>query len=170
MSSEKTNKNGDHNGDQELQDVLVQTEHSVIIDSQSIDYTVTTGTIVLKEEAVEDDEAKKEKAKAAIFFVAYTKNDVEDISKRPLTFSFNGGPGSSSVWLHLGLLGPRRVLSDEDGNPPPPPYKLIDNEYSLLDETDLVFIDPVSTGFSRAVPGEKPTPHPHGFSRSGCHP
>jgi carboxypeptidase C (cathepsin A) len=77
--------------------------------------------------------------------------------KRPLTFSFNGGPGSSSVWLHLGVLGPRRVaMGDEDGRLGPPPYQLVDNEHSLLDKTDLVFIDPVSTGFSRAVPGEKP--------------
>ena len=73
----------------------------------------------------------------------------------PLTFSFNGGPGSSSVWLHLGLLGPKRVKVDEQGNPYPPPYKLVENEYTLLDKTDLVFIDPVSTGYSRAVPGEK---------------
>src|SRR5689334_17901401 len=76
---------------------------------------------------------------------------VEDSAKRPVTFSFNGGPGSSSVWMHMGLLGPRRVVLEEDGSPLPPPYKTVDNEYSLLDETDLVFIDPVSTGFSRAV-------------------
>ena len=68
-----------------------------------------------------------------------------------MTFSFNGGPGSASVWMHLGLLGPRRVLLKEDGSSLPPPYKLVDNEFSLLDETDLVFIDPVSTGYSRAV-------------------
>ena len=78
-------------------------------------------------------------------------NGVGDLARRPITFSFNGGPGSSSVWLHLGLLGPRRVLLEEDGSPLPPPYQTVDNEYSLLDETDLVFIDPVSTGFSRAV-------------------
>ena len=72
-----------------------------------------------------------------------------DIARRPLTFAFNGGPGSSSVWLHMGTFGPKRVLMDEQGNALPPPYKLVDNEYSLLDATDLVFIDPVSTGYSR---------------------
>ena len=96
--------------------------------------------------------------------MAYTRDDIEEQHKRPLTFSFNGGPGSSSVWLHLGLLGPRRVLLDDEGFAYPPPYKLVDNALSLLDLTDLVFIDPVSTGFSRAVPGEKPKQF-HGFKK-----
>src|SRR5229473_2853588 len=96
------------------------------------------------------------KAKASIFYVAYTKDDVGDASQRPITFSFNGGPGSASVWLHLGLLGPRRVQMGDAGALRPPPYKLVDNDASLLDVTDLVFIDPVSTGYSRAVPGEPP--------------
>ena len=73
-----------------------------------------------------------------------------------MTFSFNGGPGSSSVWLHLGVLGPRRVVLQEDGNLPKPPFQLADNEYSLLDDTDLVFIDPTNTGYSRPVEGVKP--------------
>ncbi|HET9868229.1 MAG TPA: hypothetical protein VFQ06_13105, partial [Nitrospira sp.] len=78
------------------------------------------------------------------------------MAKRPLTFSFNGGPGSSSVWLHLGVLGPRRVVLTDEGELPAPPFKLMNNQYSLLDETDLVFIDPVSTGYSRAADGQKP--------------
>lgn len=165
MAESEKNKNGGNQNHEstEPEDVLVQTEHSVVIDDQTIDYTVTAGTFVLKEEPVKDEKAKKEKAKAVIFFIAYTKNDVENNSKRPLTFSFNGGPGSSSVWLHLGVLGPKRVHMD-DLNPSPPPYELVDNDYSLLDETDLVFIDPVSTGFSRAVPGEKPKEF-HGFKK-----
>jgi carboxypeptidase C (cathepsin A) len=134
---------------------IVRTQHTAVINGQELAYTVTTGTIILKEEEEEDGKSAGEKAKAAVFFVAYTKNDVEDKTSRPLTFSFNGGPGSSSVWLHLGLLGPRRVLLDKEGQALPPPYRLVNNEYSLLDETDLVFIDPVSTGYSRAVPGEK---------------
>lgn len=131
------------------------TRHSLTLNGQVIAYTATTGTLILKEEQEKEDKAEGEKAKATIFFVAYTKDDA-DPSTRPVTFAFNGGPGSSSVWLHLGLLGPKRVLAQEDGSAPPPPYRLIDNDYSLLDQTDLVFIDPVSTGFSRAVPGEKP--------------
>lgn len=140
-------------------DNLVETQHSIVINGQEIRYSVTTGTIVLKEEQEKTGEkageSEGEKAKAAIFFTAYTREDVEDKSKRPITFSFNGGPGSASVWLHLGVLGPRRVLMDEIGNPLPPPYRLVDNDFSLLDVTDLVFIDPVSTGYSRAVVGEK---------------
>jgi carboxypeptidase C (cathepsin A) len=138
------------------EDKAVETRHKVMINGREIDYTVTTGTMILKEEEEDDGKSTGEQPKAAVFYVAYTKNDVDDVTKRSITFSFNGGPGSSSVWLHLGLLGPRRVLLDEDGNAPLPPFQLVDNEYSLLDETDLVFIDPVSTGYSRAVPGEKP--------------
>jgi len=150
------------------QDNLVTTHHTVTIDGQTIAYTVTTGAIVLKEEAEkkgEDEGASDgEKPKASIFFVAYTKDDVEDPASRPLTFSFNGGPGSSSVWLHMGVLGPRRVLLDDDGFALKPPYRLVDNEASLLDVTDLVFIDPVSTGYSRPAPGEKAKDF-HGFTK-----
>ena len=91
-----------------------------------------------------------------MFYVAYTKDDVTDLAKRPVTFTFNGGPGAASIWLHLGAFGPRRVQMGDAGALTGPPYKLVDNEYSLLDITDLVFIDPVSTGYSRAVPGEAP--------------
>jgi len=118
----------------------------VCIAGEEINYTATAGTLLLKT----DDE----KPKASIFYVAYMRDGVEDVAHRPLTFAFNGGPGSSSVWLHLGLLGPQRVLMDEEGGPLPPPFQLVNNEYSLLDITDLVFIDPVSTGYSRPVPGE----------------
>ena len=139
-------------------DKLTTTRHSASIGGKEVSYTVTTGTIVLKEEATQKGEnegvSEGEKAKAEVFFIAYTKDEVEDLRERPVTFSFNGGPGSSSVWLHLGLLGPRRV-DMRDTELTPPPYGLTDNEFSLLDETDLVFIDPVGTGYSRAVTGEK---------------
>lgn len=125
----------------------VETQHSVRIGGQEVRYTATAGTMLLKEE--------DGKAKASVFYIAYAKDGVTDPSHRPLTFSFNGGPGSSSVWLHLGVLGPKRVLMDDEGRALPPPYKLVENEYSLLDVTDLVFIDPVTTGYSRAVPGEQ---------------
>lgn len=138
-------------------DRLVETQHTVTIGGREIAYTVTTGTLVLKEESEKKDAGESEghKPRAEVFFVAYTKRDAGDVAKRPITFSFNGGPGSSSVWLHLGVLGPKRVWMDDVGNLPQPPYRLTDNEHSLLDETDLVFIDPVTTGYSRALVGEK---------------
>jgi carboxypeptidase C (cathepsin A) len=148
-----------------LKDNLVVTQHQVRIGGKEIKYTVTAGTMVLKEETPDrEKEAEGEKPRAQVFFVAYTKDGngskshrkTPALQKRPLTFSFNGGPGSSSVWLHLGVLGPRRVVLTDEGELPPPPFRLTDNQYSLLDETDLVFIDPVSTGYSRAVEGQKP--------------
>jgi carboxypeptidase C (cathepsin A) len=147
------------------EDRVVVTKHSVVIDDVTIPYSVMTGTLVLREEVeVKEGSGEEARPKASIFFVAYTRDEPEDLASRPLTFAFNGGPGSSSVWLHLGLLGPRRVWMDEEGNAPPPPYRLVDNEYSVLDVTDLVFIDPVSTGYSRAVPGEEPRQF-HGFKK-----
>jgi carboxypeptidase C (cathepsin A) len=89
-----------------------------------------------------------------MFFMAYTLDGVSDTGRRPLMFSFNGGPGSASVWLHLGALGPRRVVMQPDGQMPAPPFHLVDNEYTWLDQTDLVFIDPVGTGYSRATKPE----------------
>jgi carboxypeptidase C (cathepsin A) len=139
------------------QDNLVVTHHKVRIAGKDIKYTVTTGTMVLREETADrEKESEGAKPRAQVFFIAYTRDSSGSRSKRPLTFSFNGGPGSSSVWLHLGVLGPRRVVMTDDGELPPPPFRLTDNAYSLLDETDLVFIDPVSTGYSRPVDGEKP--------------
>lgn len=90
-----------------------------------------------------------------IFYVAYTKNDAGNPADRPITFAFNGGPGSSSVWLHMGALGPKRVDMGEEGFKPDPPYDLIDNPYCWLPFTDLVFIDPVTTGYSRPAEGER---------------
>ncbi|MDP1835004.1 MAG: hypothetical protein Q8K75_03650 [Chlamydiales bacterium] len=131
-----------------FKDNLITTQSSVNIGGRPVDYTATTGTIALK-----DDQGKP---KANLFFVAYTKDGVDDLSKRPVTFVTNGGPGSSAVWLHLGVFGPRRVQFDEKEGLDAPPYDLIPNEFSLLGVTDLVFIDPVSTGYSRAAPGEDP--------------
>ncbi|MBM3153043.1 MAG: peptidase S10, partial [Chloroflexi bacterium] len=149
----------------EVKDNLVVTQHAITIGGKEIKYTVTAGTMVMKEETGDrEKESEGEKARAQIFFVAYTKDDAPDKSKRPLTFSFNGGPGSSSVWLHLGLLGPRRVVMTFEGDMPRPPFQLTDNEYSLLDSADLVFIDPVSTGYSRLVEGEKARQW-HGFKK-----
>jgi carboxypeptidase C (cathepsin A) len=132
------------------EEVLSTTEHTAEIGGVEVRYRATAGNLLLKEE--------DGTPKASVFFVAYERlgegGAEESPGERPVTFAFNGGPGSSSVWLHLGLLGPRRVDMGAEGWPPPPPYRLVDNPYSLLDLTDLVFIDPVTTGFSRAVPGE----------------
>ena len=149
----------------EPKDNLIESRHSVTIRGKEIKYRVTTGTMVLKEETTDrDKESEGEKPKATFFFVAYSKEGVRDITKRPITFSFNGGPGSSSVWLHLGVLGPRRIVMGDAGKLLPPPYRLKNNEFSLLDETDLVFIDPVSTGYSRPVEGQKAREF-HGFKK-----
>jgi carboxypeptidase C (cathepsin A) len=127
---------------------LQQTQHSIQINGKTIAYTATAGTLVLKK----DDT----KPIASIFFVAYTRDDAGDKSTRPITFAFNGGPGSSSIWLHMGALGPKRVVLGPNGEQPTPPYRLIDNDDSLIEFTDLVFIDPVTTGYSRHAPGEDP--------------
>jgi carboxypeptidase C (cathepsin A) len=125
-------------------DNISTTQHSVRVGGETINYTARAGTIIIK-----DEEATP---RASMFFVSYTK-DGADPSTRPITYTFNGGPGSSSVWLHMGAFGPKRVnYRDDEGHAAAPPYRLVDNEYSILDVTDLVFIDPVTTGFSRAIP------------------
>ena len=163
MSEEEKDQSEDLLPD-EPQDQLSITQHSVTIGQQEIHYTVTAGTILLKEEQEKDSKSDGERAKASVFFVAYTLDNTGDTAKRPITFSFNGGPGSSSVWLHLGVLGPRCVETDQQGNLLQPPYQLIENQYSVLDQTDLVFIDPISTGFSRVVQGEEAKQF-HGFKK-----
>ena len=140
----------------EKEPVLSVTEHEITLGGKVIKYKATTGYLTLKD--------AKDKVKANVFFVAYTKEDEPDPSKRPITFSFNGGPGSASIWLHMGALGPKRVLMTDKGESLPPPYKLVDNEYCWLDQTDLVFIDPVSTGYSRAAAGEDPKQF-HGYKQ-----
>ena len=125
----------------------VVTTHEISIAGKPLRYTATAGYLPMKDE--------EGKLKANIFFTAYTK-DGADPGRRPITFAFNGGPGSSSVWLHLGALGPRRVVMADEGWALAPPYRLADNPDTWLAFTDLVFIDPVTTGFSRPAPGEKP--------------
>jgi carboxypeptidase C (cathepsin A) len=124
----------------------VVTHHEIRVSGRVLKYTATTGFLPLVS-ASGDTEAR-------LFFMAYTLDGVADISRRPLMFSFNGGPGSSSVWLHLGALGPRRVKMLPDGGMPAPPFSLEDNDQTWLDRTDLVFIDPVGTGYSRPAKPE----------------
>lgn len=142
-------------------DDLITRHHQSVVGGRTLRYASHAGRIVLHQERTGrgDREGRWEGATPAaeMFVVAYTKSDAGDPAARPLTFSFNGGPGSSSVWLHLGLLGPKRVPLERDPAPSPPPYRLMDNPHGLLEHSDLVFIDPVSTGFSRAVKGEKPS-------------
>jgi carboxypeptidase C (cathepsin A) len=144
----------------------VMTEHTVTLpDNRTLNYKAITGYLLIRDtnpesqkEAAKEDQLDpaKGKPKAQIFFVAYILDGISDPATRPVTFAFNGGPGSASVWLHMGGLGPRRVVLSDRGEALPPPPKITDNESTWLAKTDLVFIDPVSTGFSRSVRGEDP--------------
>lgn len=143
-------------------DDLVTTNHTLTLKRRKLAYTAQTGRIVLRKEVITDGKSEGHKAKAEVFLTSYTLDDAEP-GTRPVTFAFNGGPGSASIWLHMGLLGPRRVLSGDVDDPVAPPYGLTDNQETLLLHSDLVFIDPVSTGYSRAVDGEKAKEY-HGFA------
>src|SRR6266567_6999656 len=125
------------------EEVPVVTHHEIRAGGRTLRYTATAGMMPIKNRDGETE--------ARIFFMAYTLDCEGNRSRRPLTFSFNGGPGSASVWLHLGAIGPKRVRMNPDGTMPAPPYELVDNEYTWLNQTDLVFVDPVGTGYSRAV-------------------
>lgn len=129
-------------------DELSQTSHSVRIGGTDVSYDATSGRLVLRD--------KEGKPKAHMFFVAYTRDGQTDLSSRPITFAYNGGPGSATIWLHMGVLGPKVVQMGSEGFQPSPPYTLVDNEHSLLDVTDIVAIDAMSTGFSRIAPGGDP--------------
>jgi len=126
----------------EKEEPPVVTKHSVTVKGKQLNYSVTTGFMPIRNAVSGDIEAR-------IFFMAYTLDNAP--AGRPLMFSFNGGPGSASVWLHLGALGPRRIKMLDDGMLPPPPYEIEDNQQTWLTETDLVFIAPVGTGYSRAA-------------------
>jgi carboxypeptidase C (cathepsin A) len=149
------------------------TEHTLTLaEGKTLNYKAITGYLLIRdtkqENQPEKDAAKesgkeggqdqldpsKGKPKAQIFFVAYLVDNAGDTATRPVTFAFNGGPGSASVWLHMGGIGPRRVVLSDQGEALPPPARITDNESTWLEKTDLVFIDPVSTGFSRPVRGE----------------
>lgn len=127
-------------------DSVVRTEGSVVIKGQRVPYTATTGTMPVYDQTGTPI--------AAVFFVYYERSDVRDRSNRPITVSFNGGPGSSSVWMHLGYTGPKRLNIDDEGNPVRP-FTIRDNPHSILDVTDIVFVDPINVGLSRAVEGTR---------------
>src|SRR2546423_11378921 len=116
------------------------TQHSIAIGGKTINYTATAGTLLLRN--------GKDEPTALVGYIAYVQRpagEPGDAGRRPLTFAYNGGPGSSSGWLHMGAIGPRRVVTPDAGATPPPPYQVVDNAYSILDKTDLVMIDPVGT-------------------------
>jgi len=123
----------------------VVTHHQVTLDGKLLKYTASAGRLPIKR--------GDGKIEAEMFFVAYTL-DGQDSGKRPLTFAFNGGPGSATIWLHMGALGPRHVVLQPDGFLPPAPYHIADNPYTLLDKSDVVFVDAIGTGFSRAANAE----------------
>jgi carboxypeptidase C (cathepsin A) len=126
---------------------ISQTSHTVRLDGRDIKYTATTGTLPIR---LDDG-----KVAARMFFVAYTK-DGEDVKTRPVSFLYNGGPGAATIWLHMGSFAPRHVQMAEEGFQPAPPYRLIDNDNTLIDASDLVFIDAIDTGYSRVVSGVNP--------------
>ncbi|MDE2491292.1 MAG: peptidase S10 [Elusimicrobia bacterium] len=141
------------------------TEGSVTVEGRKIDYRAVAGTLVVRPKGWDDvaplpesDAGKKEQkepsAEASMFYVAYFKRGA-DAAKRPITFLYNGGPGSSTVWLHMGAFGPRRVVTADDAHTPAAPYRAVDNEWSLLDASDLVFVDAPGTGFSRVAGKDK---------------
>jgi carboxypeptidase C (cathepsin A) len=130
-----------HHEDETLAETApVITHHQIAINGKALKYTATAGRLVLKPE--------DGPAEAAIFFTAYTL-DGEDARTRPLTFAFNGGPGTATAWLHMGALGPKKIRLEKDGGVPAPPYVTVDNPETILDRTDLVFIDAPGTGYSR---------------------
>ncbi|RPH54875.1 peptidase S10, partial [bacterium] len=128
-----------------LVDKVSRTQHEITLDGKRIPYTATAGTLVMR--------AEDGTSRASVFHVAYVMDGVKDPAARPVTFAFNGGPGGAAVWVHLGAFGPRRVELGPEGFPLPPPARLVENDLSLLDVSDFVFVDPVSTGYSRAAQG-----------------
>jgi len=125
----------------EIDETPSVTKHSIQLNGKTLNYTATAAQMPLKDASGETE--------ARIFYVAYTL-DGADPSKRPVAFCFNGGPGSASIWVHMGAMGPRSPKLMPNGSMPPPPYQMKDNPNTWLDQTDLVFIDPVGTGYSRA--------------------
>jgi carboxypeptidase C (cathepsin A) len=147
MNRQSEEQSGEKSGARMLPDAPpVETRHELTIDGRSLSYVASAGSIPI----TADDGT----VEARMFFVSYTVEQEEGSTPRPLSFAFNGGPGSASVWLHMGALGPKRIELNDDGTMPAPPFRVIDNPDTWLAETDLVFVDPVGTGFSRAAKEE----------------
>ncbi len=132
-------------------DKSILTSHEIEINGVTVPYSADAGWLILRTDGGNP--------RARFGYTAYLKKDVSDPTKRPVLFAFNGGPGSSSIWLHMGILGPRRVEVSDPGFTPPPPVSIVDNAYSVLDLTDIVMIDPVGTGYSKVLGDEKLEDH-----------
>ncbi len=124
-------------------DIKSVTKGSVTVEGKRIDYTATAGTIILRDD--------QDRPTGSMFYVAYVKDGEKGQANRPVTFLYNGGPGSSTLWLHMGAFGPQRIVTADHTHTLPAPYQLVNNDYSLLDVTDEVFIDMMSTGYSRIL-------------------
>jgi carboxypeptidase C (cathepsin A) len=144
---EALNPNGCSPSD--IEEKMSVTQHTIREDGETIPYTATAGLILLKND--------KGEPTGLMYSVAYTRNDVKDLSTRPISFLYNGGPGSATLWLHMGAYGPRRIVTTNAPDfTPPAPFQIVDNTESLLDKSDLVFIDAMGTGYSHAVCKGKP--------------
>jgi carboxypeptidase C (cathepsin A) len=120
-----------------------ESHHSIVVEGETVEYNALVGSIILRDDM--------EKATGELFYTAYFRSNGRPSTQRPIIFAYNGGPGSSSFWLHMGIMGPRRVVTPNVGQQDPPPYPLMDNAYTMLDKADIVMIDPIGTGFSRPV-------------------
>jgi carboxypeptidase C (cathepsin A) len=118
-----------------------ESSHSIVVGGETVEYDAVVGSTILRDD--------KENATAELFYTAYFRTNDGVPSSRPIVFAYNGGPGSASFWLHMGVMGPRRVVTPNVGQQAPPPYPIVDNQYTLLNIADIVMVDPVGTGFSR---------------------
>lgn len=147
LKEEIDRKDKEDKKEEKARDKVVTTRHTIKINGEAVPFTAKAGYMPMKDD---NDEVEYR-----IFFISYTRDDVKEKAKRPVTFAFNGGPGASSIWLHFGALGPKKVKLSHEGFKLPPPFVLEDNPHTWLSFTDLVFIDPVGTGFSRAAKTEE---------------
>jgi len=146
LTASQEARGGEQRADEQLavpEERVSATEHTIRIDGEAVPYRATAANMLL-----ENDDGEPI---GSLYYTAYTRTDVDDPSRRPVAFIYNGGPGSASLWLHMGAFGPRRINVNPTGPTPPPPYDLSENPWSLIDVTDMVFVDPIGTGFSKVV-------------------
>ena len=135
------------NGAESAEKSRWESSHSIVMDGETVEYDAVVASTTLTNDDGEDA--------AKLFYTAYFRTNGAPSQERPLVFAYNGGPGSASFWLHMGIMGPRRVVTPEVGPQGPPPYPLEDNAYTLLDMADIVMVDPIGTGFSHPLEGSE---------------